>query len=253
MELTVVGSGTAAPEPDRAAACYMVRVAPSTILLDCGPGALHNMARFGLPWQHITHLCISHFHTDHIGDVPALLFALKYTQLPPREDPLTVYGPKGLRKLFRKLAAAFGDYIEDPGFPLEIVEMKPGVRLGLNDVAHVSAAPTPHTDASVAYRIERAERALGYTGDTGHHVDVGAFLQNLDLLIAECSLPDELAIESHLTPSRVAALARVALPRRILITHVYPQLDRTAVIDLVRKEGWEGEMLMAEDGMKLEI
>ena len=253
MELTVVGSGTAAPEPDRAAACYMVHLAPSTILLDCGPGALHSMARFGLPWQHISHLCISHFHTDHVGDVPALLFALKYGQLPPREQPLVVYGPKGLRRFFRKLAAAFGEYIEDPGFPLELVELKPGTRLALNDVAHISAAPTPHTGASVAYRIERAERALGYTGDTGLHVDVGAFLQSLDLLIAECSLPDDLAMDTHLTPARLAALARVALPRRILVTHVYPQLDRRDIIDLVRKQGWDGEMVIAEDGMKIEI
>jgi len=253
VELTVVGSGTAAPEADRVASCYMVQVGTGTILLDCGPGALHNMARFGLPWQEVTHLCLSHFHTDHVGDVPALFFALKYGQLSPREAPLTVYGPKGLRRFFRKLAAAFGNYIADPGFPLELCEMKRGARLPLNDVAHISAAATPHTDASVAYRIERAERSLGYTGDTGHHVDVGAFLQSLDLLIAECSLPDELAMEGHLTPSRLAALARVALPRRLLLTHIYPQLDRANVIELVRQAGWEGEMLIAEDGQKITL
>jgi ribonuclease BN (tRNA processing enzyme) len=75
----------------------------------------------------------------------------------------------------------------------------------------------------------------------------------VDLLIAECSLPDELGMDTHLTPSRLAALARVALPKRILITHLYPQLPRQEVISLVQRAGWDGEMLLAEDGLRLEL
>lgn len=223
------------------------------MLLDCGPGVVHHLARFGLPWTELTHLCISHFHTDHVGDVAALLFALKYGQAEPRTQSLIVYGPPGTKRFFRKLAAAFGDYVRDPGFALDIVELKPGKRIPLNDVAHISAAPTPHTDTSVAFRIDGPQSSFGYTGDTDHHVDVGAFLQTLDLLLTECSLPDELAMDGHLTPSRVAALARVALPRRILLTHLYPQVPRAEVIDLVRKAGWEGEIQLADDGLRVEI
>jgi ribonuclease BN (tRNA processing enzyme) len=223
------------------------------VLLDCGPGVVHHLARFGLPWTELTHLCISHFHTDHVGDVAALLFALKYGQAEPRTQSLIVYGPPGTKRFFRKLAAAFGDYVRDPGFALDIVELKPGKRIPLNDVAHISAAPAPHTDSSVAFRIDGPQSSFGYTGDTDHHVDVGAFLQTLDLLLTECSLPDELAMDGHLTPSRVAALARVALPRRILLTHMYPQVPRAEVIDLVRKAGWEGEIQLADDGLRIEI
>ena len=253
MELVVVGSGTAAPDSERVGSGYFLRVGPSRVLLDCGPGVVHHLARFGLPWTELTHLCISHFHTDHVGDVAALLFALKYGQAEPRTQSLIVYGPPGTKRFFRKLAAAFGDYVRDPGFALDIVELKPGKRIPLNDVAHISAAPTPHTDTSVAFRIDGPQSSFGYTGDTDHHVDVGAFLQTLDLLLTECSLPDELAMDGHLTPSRVAALARVALPRRILLTHMYPQVPRAEVIDLVRKAGWEGEIQLADDGLRVEI
>ena len=252
MELTVVGSGTAAPHAEHAGSGYFARVGTSRVLLDCGPGVVHQLARFGLPWSELTHLCISHFHTDHIGDVPALFFALKYGLATPRSEPLTVYGPAGTRKFFRRLAAAFGDYIKEPGFPVDIVELKGG-RVALNDVAHISATPTPHTDSSVAFRIDGPRSALGYTGDTDHDVDVGAFLQAVDVLISECSLPDELAIAGHLTPSRVATLARVALPKRLLITHIYPQLPRDQVIELVQKAGWEGDMMLAEDGLKVSV
>lgn len=253
MDVTVAGSGTAAPDPARVGSGYFVRIGASRVLLDCGPGVVHHLAKFSLPWQDLTHLCLTHFHTDHVGDVPALLFALKYGQLEPRSDPLIVYGPPGLRRFFRRLAAAHGDYIRDPGFPLELVEMKPGKRFPLNDVATIAATPTPHTDASIAFRIDGPQSALGYTGDTDHDVDVGAFLQALDLLIVECSLPDELAMEGHMTPHRVATFARVALPRRLMLTHMYPQIPRDQVIELVHKAGWEGDIILAEDGLKLSL
>ena len=251
MELTVIGSGTAVPDAARVGSGYFVRVGTSRVLLDCGPGVVHHMARFELPWQDITHLCISHFHTDHIGDIAALLFAFKYGQTDPRNQPLAVFGPTGTKRLFRKLAAALGDYISDPGFEISFNEFKTGRRFALNDVAHISAAPTPHTDESIAFRIDGPQSALGYTGDTDHDVDVGAFLQAVDLLIAECSLPDELGMTGHLTPSKVAALARVALPKRILLTHMYPQMPRNDAIELVQKAGWDGEMIIADDGLKV--
>jgi ribonuclease BN (tRNA processing enzyme) len=253
VELVVVGSGTAVPDPKRVGSGYFVRVGTSKVLLDCGPGAVHHLAFFQLPWPEITHLCLTHFHTDHVGDVAALIFAFKYGQAEPRKEPLNVYGPRGTRKFFRRLADAFGDYLKEPGFAIDIQEIEGAGRVALNDVAHISAARTPHTGASVAFRIDGPQSALGYTGDTGHHVDLGAFLQNLDLLITECSLPDELEMDGHLTPSRVAALARVALPRRILLTHMYPQLGRTHVIEQIQKAGWEGEMLLADDGLRLEV
>ncbi len=253
MELVVVGSGTAAPDAMRVGSGYFLRVGTSRVLLDCGPGVVHHLARFDLPWPELTHLCISHFHTDHVGDVAALIFALKYGQLEPRTQPLTVYGPAGTRKFFRKLAAAFGDYIKEPGFTIDIVELKTSKRVPLNDVAHISAARTPHTDVSIAFRIDGPQSSFGYTGDTDHDVDVGSFLQALDCLVTECSLPDELAMAGHMTPSRVATFARVALPKRILLTHMYPQLPRDQVVDLVRRAGWEGEVLLAEDGLRLEV
>ncbi|HSL71364.1 MAG TPA: ribonuclease Z [Longimicrobiales bacterium] len=253
MEVVVVGSGTAVPHAERVGSAYFVRVGPSRVLLDCGPGVVHHLARFELQWQEITHLCLSHFHTDHVGDVPALLFALKYGQAEARTAPLTILGPPGLRRFFRRLAAAFGDYIKDPGFVLDIIELKPIKRIPLNDLATISAMPTPHTEASIAFRIDGPQVSLGYTGDTDQDVDLGSFLQSVDLLITECSLPDELAMVGHMTPARVAAFARVALPKRLLLTHLYPQLPRGEVVDLVRAAGWDGDMLVADDGLKISL
>jgi hypothetical protein len=50
----------------------------------------------GLPWGELTHIVVSHFHTDHFGDLAPVLWALRWGI--PREgtDPLHLLGPAGL-------------------------------------------------------------------------------------------------------------------------------------------------------------
>src|SRR2546426_1082313 len=104
MELVTVGTGTVAPSASRTAACHWVSRGRLKILLDCGAGALHRLAEFGLPWQQVTHVVLSHFHPDHWGELPMLVYALKYTTAPPREEPLVILGPPGVVRLVKVLA-----------------------------------------------------------------------------------------------------------------------------------------------------
>lgn len=253
MDMTVVGSGTLVPDAERVCACYFIAAGNQRILLDCGPGAVHHLARFALPWSAVSHVLLSHFHTDHSGDLPMLLFALKHGLAGPRTAPLAVLGPLGTAALFRKLADAFGSYMLDPGFPLTIRELAGGQTVELGDGVSLSAQATPHTATSLAFRIDAGDGSLGYTGDTGFDERLGRFLARVDLLLTECSLPDELAVETHLTPSRVAQLARLAAPRQLVLSHVYPQLDRGTLPARVAAAGWEGPVRVAEDGMRLRV
>jgi len=259
VELTIVGSGTVAPEPDRVCACYFVNAAATAgeevrLLLDCGPGSLHHMQRFGVPWPRLTHLCITHFHTDHVGGIPILLFALKYALSEPRHEPLAVVGPPGTRGFLQRLAGAFGDYVLEPGFPVLVHEIEPTALLELPGSIRLRAHATPHTEESIAFRLDRGSSALGYTGDTGPDpATLGRFFEGVDTLIAECSLPDEQAADMHLTPAHLARLAMAAAPRRLVATHVYPQLRGVDVPALIRSAGWTGEVVMASDGLRLEI
>lgn len=253
MQLTCVGTGTAVPEAERACSGYLLEVAGTRMLLDCGGGVVHAMARNGVAWQEITHLLLTHFHNDHIGDVPLLFFAWKHGMMPPRSAPLTVIGPRGTGRLLGRMADVFGGHLSDPGFPLEVVEAEPGHELRLADSVRLLTAKTPHTDESLAFRVEGDGRSFCYTGDTGAGEGVAVFAQGVDLLLAECSLPEEHAIPTHLTPRRVAALARVALPRRLLLTHIYPQLDRSRLPELVRQGGWPARVEIAFDGGRYDI
>lgn len=252
MKLTVVGSGTASPEADRVCSGYWVEADDTRVLVDCGAGVVHGMARLGLPWAQLDHLLISHFHNDHIGDVPMLLFALKWGMAQGRTAPFTVWAPHGIQARLRAMAAAFGDHVADPGFPLGIREVAAGNRCQLGPV-RVTAEATPHTAESLAYRLEHGGAVLGYTGDTGPSAEVARFLGGCDLLIAECSLPEDLAKPTHLTPSSLAAMATQAGPRRLLVTHVYPPLDVLDPVARVREAGWSGETLRARDGLEMEV
>lgn len=249
-KLVVVGSGTAAPDGEHVCAGYWLESSAARVLFDCGAGVVHNMARFDLPWQRITHLFLTHFHNDHIGDVPMLLFALKYGMQPGRTMPLSVIGPAGTHGRLAAMAGAFGEHVTDPGFPLHVHELADGEAYDADDI-RISVRGTPHTQASLACRADGPGLAIGYTGDTGPSAALGAFFRGVDDLIAECSLPDALAMPNHLTPRSLAAIALQAEPRRLVVTHVYPQLDRNDVPALLGSHGWKGDTVLASDGLRL--
>lgn len=222
MELTTVGTGTVAPSGDRTAAAHWVATGSVRLLLDCGAGALHRCAQFGIPWHTVTHIAITHFHVDHWGELAFILFALRWGVEPPREAPLTVLGPVGLRARMTMLAGAFGDWVVAPAFPLEVVEMGSGDTRALAPDVELGAWKTPHTNESLAYGIRSGAGRLVYTGDTGYCEELAAWAADCDLMLAECSLPDERGIDTHLTPARAGTLARASRARRLVLTHFYP-------------------------------
>src|SRR5437016_2866065 len=153
MELVTVGTGTVAPSASRTAACHWVSRGRLKILLDCGAGALHRLAEFGLPWQQVTHVVPSHFHPDHWGELPMLVYALKYTTAPPREEPLVILGPPGVVRLVKALAEGYGPWLLDPGFPIGILDIRDGEPFPLDAEVNLETFPVPHTPESVALAV----------------------------------------------------------------------------------------------------
>jgi ribonuclease BN (tRNA processing enzyme) len=250
MRVTILGSGTLLPVHGRASAGHCVETEGATLLLDCGAGSVRNLHRSGIRWQDVTHVALSHFHTDHLGDLPPLLFALRHAVGGDREEPLWVLGPPGLSSLLDRLSKAHGEYVLDPGFPLVIQEIPrvsswsdPGDRFRLN------THPAVHTDEAVAYRVESGEGVMAYTGDTGPSASLAAFLSGVGLLIAECAIPDPPEFDTHLSPRGLAEMAGTAGPDLLVTTHTAPPLEPERVPEMIREAGYRGRSVAGRDGL----
>jgi len=184
MKLTILGSGTVVPSGSRNSAGYFVELPDARIMMDCGAGTVHALARYGLPWEQMTHLFISHFHVDHIGELASLLSAFRYGMKTDRSEPFTIIGPLGLDRVMDGLKMAFGSKLLKAKFPVNLRMVTPGERLELGSDSMLSVAKTPHTQESLAVRIESRGRALCYTGDTDYSEQLEVFFSKADVLIS---------------------------------------------------------------------
>jgi ribonuclease BN (tRNA processing enzyme) len=249
---TTLGTGTVALRSERSCAGYLYEADDVRLLLDCGSGITRRLAELGVAWPAITHVALTHFHIDHHGDLPTLMFAWKYGQLPPRSAPLDIVGPTGTRSLLERLSAAYGDWLLVPGFPLNIREIAPGESIQLSPAVRLSAFKVPHTEESVAYSIERGGRRLVYTGDTGPDDALGDWALGCDLLVCECSLPASMAIKEHLTPEQCATLAARARPRHVVLTHFYPPVERADIRAALAAQ-YDGPVTLGRDGWHIDF
>jgi ribonuclease BN (tRNA processing enzyme) len=252
MRFTTLGTGTISLSPGRSCAGYFLEANDLRLLIDCGSGVTRRLAELGLEWQTITHVALTHFHIDHHGDLPTLIFAWKYGFLPSRSAPVEVIGPVGTAALLEQLAAAYGAWVTEPGFPLtvreitasDVVELPGGIRLRCH--------PVPHTPESVAYSMERGARRIVYTGDTGPSAELAEWARGCDLLVCECSLPATMGIPEHLTPEQCAELAAAAAPKQFALTHFYPPVEDVDIRAIVGAR-YAGPVTLAVDGWHFDI
>jgi ribonuclease BN (tRNA processing enzyme) len=252
LRLTTVGTGTVAPHPHRVGSGHLIQSGDVTLLVDCGSGVVHRLAQLGLPWTAITHIALTHFHADHIADLAPLCYAFRHGQLPARRAPLTVIGPRGTRELLDRLALVYGTWLHAPGYPLQVVELPRDGACSLSPAAGLEAHPVPHTPESVAYCIRVGTRRVVLTGDTGFSEAVAQWAFGCDVLLTECSLPDSLAIPSHLTPTEAGRMAALAQPRHLVLTHFYPPVE-TDDLRVQVTSHFDGTVTLATDGWFIDL
>ncbi|MCH8029702.1 MAG: ribonuclease Z [Candidatus Dadabacteria bacterium] len=248
MKLIILGSGTCIPHPTRCSSGYALLLPGSKLLLDCGAGSTWKLERAGIDYLDIDHIFITHFHPDHTADLIPFLFATRYTDRPQRTKPLTVWGPRGMEKLFSAFKQAYDGWIEPEG--LEVREIGEGKR-EFTDFK-IETSNTAHTENSLAYRVESEAKSLVYTGDTDYAEEVVGLARNADLLLIECSHPEELKMKGHLSPLEVARIANESKAKKVLLTHIYPAAEKGDVLSAVQKMV-SVEVELAEDLMEVEI
>jgi ribonuclease Z len=142
LSVTFLGTGGAVPSARRNTASVLVSRGGERLMFDCGEGTQRQLQR-SLGLVRVDAIFLTHFHADHILGLPGLL---KTYELTDRQAPLAIYGPRGLRDLFKTLARIVGR----TGYPLDLIELDPGDAVPLED-AEVRA-----------FQVEHGARANGY-------------------------------------------------------------------------------------------
>lgn len=255
MKLVVLGSGTSVPHPQRASAAFWLETAGGVILLDCSADAAHRMAEEHLDWPNLDAIWISHLHLDHCGGLASLLFGLKWApQTQARTKPLRIFACRGVGCLLHAIDTSNDYELFKLPFPVELHEMEDGssdfeILPGLR----AQVFSTPHTRESLALRLrDNADTSIVYSSDTGYSEEFAQWARGADLLVLECSFWRNKPTKKHLELTEAMRIAGIAKPRKLLLTHLYPEWDGVD-IEAKAHELWQGTTIAACDGLRVGI
>ena len=160
-------------------------------------------------------------------------------------------GPKGINDFYSRLQHVYGKWIVPQEYTLKITEIDDG-EIVFSDFK-LRGFPLVHSDHSVGFRIKTGEdKVVAYSGDSDYCQNLISLAREVDLLILECSFPDDQKVEGHLTPSLAGRVAQEAGCKRLLLTHLYPPCDNCDIVGVVGQY-FHGEVILAEDLMKVAI
>ena len=96
FELTILGSGSSVPTANRNSAAQVLNVLERYFLIDCAEATQHQLRRFHLPYNKISHIFISHLHGDHFFGLMGFLSTLS---LQGRRGEMHIYADPRLQEL----------------------------------------------------------------------------------------------------------------------------------------------------------
>jgi ribonuclease Z len=96
IQVSILGSNSAIPTANRRPTSQVVSVNNEYFLVDCGEATQIQMRLYGIKFQRISRIFISHMHGDHYFGLIGLLNTM---HLLTREKELHIHGPKGLKEI----------------------------------------------------------------------------------------------------------------------------------------------------------
>jgi ribonuclease BN (tRNA processing enzyme) len=252
MELLILGSGTCAPTPGRTPPGYFLKAGAERIFIDPGPGAINRLVAAGEDPLNITCIFISHFHLDHCADIIPYLFSYKSCTKPNQRKDINIVASAGFRKFFDQLAVPYGEWIFSEEYEIAIEEARTDNWKG-SGVSFITA-PMLHSLNAIGFRFEADDGStLVYSGDTAYCQEIINLSKGADTLLIECSMPDNMLVEGHMTPSGVGQVSVRSEVKKLVLTHINPQQNIELAMQTILDCGYKGEIVVAEDGMRLTI
>ncbi|MHA2049452.1 MAG: MBL fold metallo-hydrolase [Promethearchaeota archaeon] len=292
LHIFLLGSGGPINNEKRVTSSIAVIAGGAFMLFDIGPGTYRNVDLMRLPVTQLSAIFLTHFHSDHIGDLGE---ANIMSWASGRSKPLEVYGPKGVDKVVNGFGMA---YEFDTGYRIahhgkEIVPPEAGVLISkpitiqdLNERrlcfdkngVKIYAFKVDHSPVNPAlgYRIEYRGLIVAITGDTIKTENLIKHCNNADILFSEAisfKLLSNMAtaVEKinprvakiltdiqtyHMDPVSAAKLAKDAKVKKLVFIHITPPLLTKSVEQLFLKgvsDVFDGEVFLGEDRMKFNL
>jgi ribonuclease BN (tRNA processing enzyme) len=228
VRLTVVGSGTAQPQPDTPASGLLVESGATSLLLDCGQGVVSKLTQWCDP-RTLDGVIVGHLHADHYIDVVGLRYLFPWTGRPDRRLP--VHLPPGGKAHMTDLAAAIS---ERPTFfddAFEVLDYDPAAGATVGELRVRFIAGQHYVPAWGVEIIDPHGRRLVYAGDTGPSEDLVAVARDADLFVCEATLADPTHDDprrGHVTADEAIDMAEAAGARQALLVH-YPSALRSSI------------------------
>jgi ribonuclease Z len=189
LDVVFLGTSGSTPTAQRAPAATLVRRGGERLLFDCAEGTQRQLLRSTIGLVELRDVFLTHYHADHYLGLPGMLktFALR-----GREEPISIYGPPGLRELVSSLRRIFG---RTP-YRLDTIEVEPGDPLERDGYAIVPVA-VDHGVSAVGYAIVEHERPGWFDAELADALGVPDGSDRGTLQRGEAiTLPDGRVIES---------------------------------------------------------
>jgi len=272
IKVTLLGTAPGPPvRVGRAGISTLIEAANERFLFDAGYGSLARLVESGLPMDAVSKLFLTHLHSDHLVDLPALML-LPWAAPSARDVPLEVWGPDGTRDMVRHLEQAFTYDIHIRRDVDERASAK-GIEVIGRDVREgtiydqggvkITAFLVDHGPVKPAfgYRVDHAGRSVAISGDTRPSDNLVNFSKGVDVLIHEAVdevslkklVPSqrlfEAIVEHHTTPEAAADIFRRVSPRLALFSHAE---GGAAVVERTRRT-YSGRVEFGEDLMVIEV
>jgi ribonuclease Z len=246
ITVTLLGTGSPIPEPgrlmpvsprDRMNAATLVHAGEEVLLFDAGRGVVPRLSQAGVKGSDITSVFLTHFHSDHIVDLPDLWLTSRLTLAwGGRTRPMEVMGPVGTKELIGNFVKAYAPDIaarpDQPQIDLAgrdfdndgVVFDRNGVKVTAFTVDHGPAKP------AVGYRIDHKGRSVLISGDTRLHENIIKYGTGVDLLLHEVlavnpavlqKVPKLMAIFNlHTSPEQCGEVFAKTKPKLAAFTHI---------------------------------
>lgn len=250
MKITLLGTGSPIPDPNRAGPCTLVQTTNQNVMVDCGRGALMRLMAAGVVPPMVNTMLITHLHSDHITDLNDLVTSRWV--MSPVNNPLTVYGPAGTRAMVDAMLAMLeldqqyrhdhhDDLRANGPLTVNVHEVEPGARFTIGSIA-VSVHETDHRPVrpSIGFRLEHEGKVAALAGDTVPCAGVDEMCRDADVYV-QTVIRDDLVsfvadmvptgarfrdiLDYHSTVEQAAQTAARVGVKNLVLTHYVPPMQ----------------------------